>query len=189
MLGRIGSLVARVAEEAGSVVGLRFGTCVKALFHSLIRDPKQVASDARPTSIAIAGTKCDGDSAQRDVSSASAQVRRHFAMLAIRPVLYLQNDPAKGAWRHLSRMPTAYRDQRRHRLLLRRPTHACTLRLVWLANQARRSGTVSGQTPSPSTTVAPSVIYRRGGSSMMSRRHHPSSAGSPRVMGSTIPSL
>ena len=26
MLGRIGSLIARVAEEAGSVVGLRFGT-------------------------------------------------------------------------------------------------------------------------------------------------------------------
>ena len=26
MLGKIGSLVARVAEEAGSVVGLRFGT-------------------------------------------------------------------------------------------------------------------------------------------------------------------
>ena len=26
MLGKVGSLVARVAEEAGSVVGLRFGT-------------------------------------------------------------------------------------------------------------------------------------------------------------------
>ena len=39
--------------------------------------------------------------------------------------------------------------------------------------RATETSDVTAQTPSPSTTVAPSVIYCRGGSSKMSRRHHP----------------